>query len=79
MFSKDGRYMASAGQFCNVHVWKVLDHDSKIEEEEDETIHVFEDTPLREYRGHLADILDISWSKVYSTCYVISRVTNSFF
>ncbi|KAI9491564.1 WD40-repeat-containing domain protein [Zychaea mexicana] len=64
MFSKDGKYMASAGQFCNIHVWKVLDHAYNGEDsEEKETIHVFEDTPLREYRGHLADVLDISWSR----------------
>ncbi|KAI9272909.1 WD40-repeat-containing domain protein [Phascolomyces articulosus] len=63
MFSKDGKFMATAGQYCNIHVWKVLDHESNSDSIEDETIHVFEETPIREYRGHLADILDISWSK----------------
>ena len=69
MFSKDGKYMATAGQFCNIHVWKVLDHESdngdkEEDDEKEETIRVFEDVPIREYRGHAADILDVSWSKV---------------
>ena len=27
---------------------------------------VFRNEPIREYEGHTADILDLSWSKVYS-------------
>ncbi|KAI9322741.1 WD40-repeat-containing domain protein [Dichotomocladium elegans] len=60
-FSKDGKYMASAGQFCNIYLWKVLNGASTAIDRG--TINVFEDTPCREYHGHLADVLDISWSK----------------
>lgn len=63
-FSKDGKYLASAGQFCNVYVWRVLDETAQ---DGENSIDVFEDMHYREYRGHLADVLDISWSKA-SVC-----------
>lgn len=59
-FSKDGKYLAAAGQLCTIYVWKVLDH----EEQRKEGIKVFQDSIFREYQGHAADILDIAWSKV---------------
>ncbi|KAG0175294.1 hypothetical protein DFQ30_009566 [Apophysomyces sp. BC1015] len=58
-FSKDGKYMATGGQSCIVYVWRVLSQ----EETTEDKIKVFEDVPIHEYRGHAADILDISWSK----------------
>ncbi|KAF7722837.1 hypothetical protein EC973_002639 [Apophysomyces ossiformis] len=58
-FSKDGKYMAIGGQNCLVQVWKVLNPNEATEN----TIKVFEDLPVHEYRGHTADILDLSWSK----------------
>ncbi|CDS09955.1 hypothetical protein LRAMOSA02632 [Lichtheimia ramosa] len=51
-FSKDGKYLASAGQFCNVYVWRVLDETAQ---DGENSIDVFEDMHYREYRGHLAD------------------------
>ncbi|KAG2188263.1 hypothetical protein INT44_001016 [Umbelopsis vinacea] len=72
-FSKDGRYLASGGQDCVLRVWQVIGddaQDSQQTEDEttkgvpaDESVKVFEDSPVHEYEGHQADILDISWSK----------------
>ncbi|KAI8890219.1 WD40 repeat-like protein [Backusella circina FSU 941] len=56
-FSKDGRYLASAGQSCVVHIWRLVFH------QENEGISVLDETPFKEYRGHSADILDLAWSK----------------
>ncbi|CAO3653141.1 unnamed protein product [Mucor hiemalis] len=57
-FSKDGKYLASAGQSCIIFLWKVLS-----EEQQQQSIKVLEETPFMEYRGHKADILDLAWSK----------------
>jgi WD40 repeat protein len=77
-FSKDGKYLAQGGQDCTLRVWQVLgqhgnsnlavpDYGNKNGEAVNETIKVFEDKPLHEYEGHMADILDVSWSKVSRT------------
>lgn len=60
-FSKDGKYLASAGQSCIIFLWKVLS-----EEQQQQSIKVLDETPFMEYRGHKADILDLAWSKVKS-------------
>ncbi|KAI9470862.1 MAG: WD40-repeat-containing domain protein [Benjaminiella poitrasii] len=69
-FSKDGKYMATAGQNCVVNVWKVLrdaGRNDNIDVQDmlpqDPSIKVFHDAPVRVYSGHTADVLDISWSK----------------
>ncbi|KAF3088300.1 hypothetical protein TWF569_001785 [Orbilia oligospora] len=78
-FSKDGKYLAVAGQDKIVTVWEVLcSEDDRREHEEEENTQgfdggnsggvrlnapVFRAEPLREYTGHTADILDLSWSK----------------
>ncbi|KAI7863889.1 WD40-repeat-containing domain protein [Spinellus fusiger] len=61
-FSKDGRYLATGGQSAVVLVWKAM---SEADEQGkgSETISVFDKAPARVYRGHSADILDLSWSK----------------
>lgn len=58
-FSKDGKYLASAGQNCVIHVYKLIENSTTY------SINVLEETPYREYTGHTADILDLAWSKVY--------------
>jgi WD40 repeat protein len=73
-FSKDGKYLATGGQDCVLRVWQVIghntadlnqtDHETRAGVTQGESIKVFEDKPVREYEGHLADILDVSWSKV---------------
>lgn len=68
-FSKDGKYLAQGGQDCVLRVWQVLGQHASSTlavpgDHENETIKVFEDKPLHEYEGHMADILDVSWSKV---------------
>lgn len=73
-FSRDGRYMAAGGQNCIIKVWEVLDTESNQKPQMDdverkppdqeETIKVFKDKAIREYHGHMADILDLCWSKV---------------
>ncbi|KAF3930507.1 Jouberin [Dactylella cylindrospora] len=82
-FSKDGRYLAVAGQDKIVTVWEVLSSDDDRKEHENDedaggfngghdiysngpvrlNAPVFRAEPLREYNGHTADILDLSWSK----------------
>ncbi|KAI8887069.1 WD40 repeat-like protein [Backusella circina FSU 941] len=69
-FSKDGRYLATAGQNCTIHIWKVLrdpERTDNIDVQDlaphEPSIKVFHDTPVRTYAGHKADILDLSWSK----------------
>ncbi|KAF3910924.1 Xenin [Dactylellina cionopaga] len=82
-FSKDGRYLAVAGQDKIVTVWEVLSSEEdrrehEIDEDSQEFSNghnlysnggvrlnapVFRAEPLREYTGHTADILDLSWSK----------------
>ncbi|EPY50440.1 WDR44 family WD repeat protein [Schizosaccharomyces cryophilus OY26] len=73
-FSRDGRYLAVGGQDNVLRVWQVLDRDqarknTSLPETRDSThkldlcAPVFSSTPVQEYAGHTADILDISWSK----------------
>jgi WD40 repeat protein len=72
-FSQDGRYLAVGGQDRVVRVWAVIStpeerraHEMN-EEEARETTHlsapVFQQKPYREYLGHQATVLDLSWSK----------------
>lgn len=77
-FSKDGKYIAAGGQDKVVRVWAVIsspDERRAHEHEEsgpvapeDEQTHlsapVFQQKAFREYQGHEATILDLSWSKV---------------
>lgn len=73
-FSKDGKYLAAGGQDQVVRVWAVLSSadDRRAHEKDDsdpagEAKHlsapVFQQKPYREYNGHTATILDLSWSK----------------
>jgi WD40 repeat protein len=78
MFSKDGKYLAAAGQDRKVRVWAVI---STPEEREDTNgdeeatpvdaqepprfkAPVFQTKPIQVYEGHTGSILDLSWSKV---------------
>lgn len=79
-FSKDGRFLAAGGQDRIVRVWAVIstpeersmhEHDeSGPSAEGEQATHlsapVFQQKPLREYEGHTATVLDLSWSKVRS-------------
>ena len=61
-FSHDGRYLATGGQDMVVRVWKVLatpDDRQGVELKAP----VFMEKPYREYSGHTADVLDLSWSQ----------------
>lgn len=76
-FSRDGRYLAAGGQDRVVRVWAVLSnpeerrmHERDESDPAGEAKHlsapVFQQKPYREYGGHTATILDLSWSKVCS-------------
>ncbi|KAH6627513.1 WD40-repeat-containing domain protein [Chaetomium tenue] len=73
-FSKDGRFLATAGRDHVVRVWAVLSTpEERHAYEEDEAANggagerlsapVFRDQPVMEFRGHTGEVLDLSWSK----------------
>ena len=75
-FSKDGKYLAAAGQDKKVRVWQIIstpdDRDTAGPEDGSESgsesgikvnAPVFKPNLVREYDGHTSSILDLSWSK----------------
>ncbi|KAK4239573.1 WD40-repeat-containing domain protein [Achaetomium macrosporum] len=73
-FSKDGKYLATAGRDHVVRVWAVLSTpEERRAHEEDEAVNggagerlsapVFRDQPVKEFQGHTGEVLDLSWSK----------------
>ena len=76
-FSKDGRYLAAAGQSRIIRVWAVLStpeerrahekaehRQESYAEGERLSAPVFHQKVYREFVGHLSTVLDLSWSKV---------------
>ncbi|OQE10449.1 hypothetical protein PENVUL_c004G10230 [Penicillium vulpinum] len=77
MFSKDGKYIAAAGQDRKVRVWAIIatpderedangDEESTPVDAQDNSglkAPVFQPTPVQVYEGHTGSILDLSWSK----------------
>ncbi|KAJ6144460.1 hypothetical protein N7470_008355 [Penicillium chermesinum] len=77
-FSKDGRYLAAAGQDRKVRVWAVITSAeeremAKLERETSpdgqDPVHlyapVFQSNPIQVYEAHTGSILDLSWSKFH--------------
>jgi WD repeat-containing protein 44 len=75
-FSKDGKYLAAAGQDKKVRVWQVIstpedreavgpegNSDSGSDNGVKLNAPVFKPTLVREYDGHTSSVLDLSWSK----------------
>ncbi|ORY63277.1 WD40-repeat-containing domain protein [Pseudomassariella vexata] len=72
-FSRDGKYLATAGRDRVVRVWGVLataeDRNAHQDAEKDAcdgahlSAPVFHSKPVREFTGHEGEILDLSWSK----------------
>lgn len=75
-FSKDGKYLAVAGQDQIISIYTVISTQkerAEHEKEEDASTHsttgerlsapVFSTKPIREFHGHTGDVLDLSWSK----------------
>lgn len=75
-FSKDGKFLAAAGQNRKVYVWAVIStaEDRQAHEIEEEARNdqplvrlsapVFKTQPVQELEGHTASVVDLSWSKV---------------
>ena len=74
--SRDGKYLAAAGQDMKVRVWEVISTPEHRETDENAVADGFDDSDtarlnapvfrpklIREYDGHTASILDLSWSK----------------
>ncbi|KAF7161503.1 hypothetical protein CNMCM5623_007074 [Aspergillus felis] len=78
-FSKDGKYLAAAGQDRRVRVWAVI---ASLEDRKEEGLGegeeaqngdepprlkapVFRAKPIQVYEGHSASVLDLSWSKFH--------------
>lgn len=79
-FSKNGKYLAAAGQDLKVRIWAVITSradrpNSSPEEDENQDDReppslkapVFKSKPIQVYEGHTGSILDLSWSKVRFT------------
>lgn len=73
-FSLDGQHLAVAGKDCVVRVFSVISTpEERYAHEEDEATFcgngerlsapVFRNHPVREYEGHTAEVLALSWSK----------------
>src|SRR5271156_603852 len=75
-FSKDGKYLAAAGQDKKVRVWQVIStpedreavgpggsSDCSSDNGVKLNAPVFKPTLVREYDGHTSSVLDLSWSK----------------
>ncbi|KAK8058613.1 WD repeat-containing protein [Apiospora phragmitis] len=73
-FSKDGKYLATAGKDGIVRIWAVMSspEDRRAYDEyemaqssygERLSAPVFHPNPVREFVGHTGEILDLSWSK----------------
>ncbi|OQD81478.1 hypothetical protein PENANT_c027G10912 [Penicillium antarcticum] len=77
VFSKDGKYLAAAGQDRKVRVWAVISTPEERKDANGEEAKtpvdahdtpklkapVFQPTPIQVYEGHKGSILDLSWSK----------------
>ncbi|KAJ2895244.1 hypothetical protein MKZ38_006744 [Zalerion maritima] len=74
-FSQDGKYLASAGKDQVVRIWGVIStHEERRTHEDEEmgtgdgarerlSAPVFGTKPIREFKGHTGEVLDLSWSK----------------
>jgi len=73
-FSKDGKYLATAGRDHVVRIWAVIStpEERRAHEEEEAanggtgerlSAPVFRDQPMWEFEGHTGEVLDLSWSK----------------
>lgn len=76
-FSKDGKYLAAAGQDMKVRVWAVIstpaeretavgEYDGSQDDLQSPRLKapVFKSKPFQVFEGHTGSVLDLSWSKV---------------
>jgi WD40 repeat protein len=67
-FSKDGKYLASAGKGNDIKIWKVISSPLdrlSLKRKNDKVIYgpVFQTIPNKIFEGHSHDILSLDWSK----------------
>ena len=61
-FSTDGNFLATGGSDMLLRVWRLCRTD-----EETDPAWLLQDKPVREFKGHKKDIIDISWSSKITT------------
>jgi WD40 repeat protein len=62
-FSFDGAYLCTAGQEMVLHVWEVNTMEVGAGAAAGAEAPVFGSAPMRSYKGHKADVIDLAWSR----------------
>eukprot|EP00210_Caulerpa_lentillifera_P007290 g6969.t1 len=61
-FCPNSKLLATGGQDTNIYIWKVLENRGVEESDNRVDLPVFDSEPMKVFKGHSSDILDISWA-----------------